>query len=165
MSNSGDHSASVKESLLAGNQLQRYVRSHSRNADEADEVYQEAIVRVLERARHDRILNPVAYAIRVARNLMISAGKNKVETDDELDFVSSTKFCPERTLSAQQKLAITERALAQMPPLRKKVFVMRRLHGQSREEISKALSLNVESVSKHITRAMADIQHYIDKHS
>lgn len=42
----------------------------------------------------------------------------------------------------------------QMSPLRRDVFIRRRLHGESRQLIAKNLGVSEEAVKKHISRAM-----------
>ena len=51
-----------------------------------------------------------------------------------------------------------------MPPLRRKVFEMRRIEDKSREEIAQELDLSVEAVKKHINRAMVEVTLCAEKH-
>ena len=50
-----------------------------------------------------------------------------------------------------------------MPVQRRRVFEMRRIEGQSRQAIASSLNISAEAVTKHISRAMADIQLHLDK--
>ncbi|MFP5304155.1 sigma-70 family RNA polymerase sigma factor, partial [Cobetia sp. SIMBA_158] len=59
---------------------------------------------------------------------------------------------------------LVKQALDELPPLRRKVFELRRLEGLSREEICLKLDMSQESVKKHITRAMTQITLHIEKH-
>jgi RNA polymerase sigma-70 factor (ECF subfamily) len=49
-----------------------------------------------------------------------------------------------------------------MPEQRRRAFELRRLHGESRKAIAEQLGISMETVTRHITRALADIQRYID---
>ena len=58
--------------------LQRYVRSLVRDADEADDIAQEACIRLLLAARGGNAPDaPAAWMNRVARNLVISGARHK----------------------------------------------------------------------------------------
>jgi RNA polymerase sigma-70 factor (ECF subfamily) len=70
---------------------------------------------------------------------------------------------PESKVITEQKLELVKQALDELPPLRRKVFELRRLEGLSREEISLKLDMSQESVKKHITRAMTQITLHVEK--
>ncbi|MBU3020671.1 RNA polymerase sigma factor [Aestuariibacter sp. A3R04] len=149
------------QKILIDNQQQLcgYVKRHALNPDDAIDVYQESIVRVLEQARKTELKNPLAYAIRVARNLLL---RNNQQEYDDLDSVECQRATPETQLHHVQRLKLVEEALQTMPELRRRVFTLRRINGKSVEEISNMLTMNEAAVSKHIVRAMADIQRYLD---
>mgnify|MGYP006168079189 FL=1 len=50
-----------------------------------------------------------------------------------------------------------------MPALRRQVFVLYRVEGKSRSHIATLLQISEEAVSKHVSRALADIQRQIDQ--
>jgi RNA polymerase sigma-70 factor (ECF subfamily) len=50
-----------------------------------------------------------------------------------------------------------------MPPLRRQVFVLLRMEGKSRSDIAALLQISEDAVSKHVSRALADIQRLIDQ--
>ncbi|QIL91643.1 RNA polymerase sigma factor [Microbulbifer harenosus] len=140
--------------------LKRFVQRHADNATDVADLYQESITRVLEQAREQRINNPVAYAIRIARNLIINRGP--VAHAEETEMVCPGPS-PEENTSRQQQLQEILTILETMPALRREVFIRRRLDGESREEIARALGISVEAVKKHISRALADIQRALDE--
>lgn len=142
-----------------GARLWKYVQAHAQGADHAADIYQESLVRVLERGRATVIRNPLAYALRVARNLIYAS---TTDAHEPLEDMSCSCSDPERALLAEQALRQIERVLEQMPDLRKQVFVMRRIQGMSRDEIALSLGLKEAAVAKHITRATTDIQRYLD---
>ena len=150
----------LHEQLTEGNHLARYLSRHASNADEAAEIYQESIVRVLEQAKQSAIRHPLAYVIRVARNLLI---KNSEISIDDVDEMQCNQPNPEETFSQQQRVELITQALNTMPSQRRRVFIMRRIDGESRQAIAAKLGLSIEAVSKHLSRAMADIQRQLDK--
>lgn len=149
----------VQQQLLAGSHLiQGYIYRHTRNPQEAADCYQEVIARVLEQARTSAINNPVAYAIRTARNLIINNPQVIHEDPELLEQVLCASLSPEERLNTEQRVAHILRILHAMPALRREVFIRRRVNGESRETIADALAISREAVKKHITRAMVDIQ-------
>ncbi|MCU4675179.1 sigma-70 family RNA polymerase sigma factor [Catenovulum sp. 2E275] len=140
-------------------QLTRYLNRHADNPDEAADIYQESVVRVLEQAKQTQINNPIAYVIQIAKSLLI---KNKIGVFEVLEDTECSQPSPEDTLASEQKMKLIEQSLLQMPTLRREVFTLRRIQGESRQQIALKLNLSEAAVSKHLTRAMADIQSHID---
>ena len=70
---------------------------------------------------------------------------------------------PELHLETQQRIELIAQVINAMPVQRRRVFEMRRIEGQSRQAIASSLNISAEAVTKHISRAMADIQLHLDK--
>lgn len=152
-----------RELVDGSSRIKRYLSRHAADATEVADFYQESIARVLERAREEPIRNPVAYAIRVARNLIINrpALRYVLRNEEERELVCP-RPSPEESASRGQRIAQLSRALESMPPLRRSVFIRRRLHGDSRETIARDLGISEEAVKKHISRALCDLQRLLD---
>ena len=60
-------------------------------------------------------------------------------------------------------MAIFETALLRLSPVRRDIFIRRHMDGQSRQDIAAALGMNVESVKKHLVRAMAELAGVMDE--
>ena len=156
----------VRQQLLTGSSaLQRYLNRHTADASDAADFYQESIARVMEQARERPIRNPIAYAIRIARNLMINHSRNEFTDSEVLDTLECPSPSPEDHASQAQNLQLLNDVLAALPPLRRAVLVRRRLQGESREQIAAALGISEEAVKKHITRALGDLQRALDTQS
>jgi len=150
----------VRRDLVEGSsRIKRYLSRHAADAGEAADFYQESIARVLEQARERPIHNPVAYAIRVARNLIINRPAPHYAEERELACPGPS---PEESASRAQRLALLTRALESMPPLRRSVFIRRRLQGDSRATIARDLGISEEAVKKHVSRALCDLQRLLD---
>ncbi|MEC7825117.1 MAG: sigma-70 family RNA polymerase sigma factor [Pseudomonadota bacterium] len=162
MSDVNVSSKDIHKQIIEGAQLNRYLNRHANSADEAADIYQESILRVLEQSRRHRIDNPLAYAIRVARNLLSARGHK--EDSDDIDSIACSRYAPADHVEHAQTCAQLSDVLENMPPLRKKVFILRRVEGESRQQIARQLDISVDAVSKHLSRAMADVQLYLDRH-
>lgn len=149
--------------LLAGHRrLLTYIRNRIRNPADAEDVYQETMVRMLERARSGGLQQPVPYALRVAHSVILD--RAAIPVSDLLDEdIACDQPGAEQRLSDRQRLAAFKRALDAMPPLRREVFTRKRIQGQSREEIAQALGMNEEAVKKHLTRALAQLARSLEE--
>ena len=152
------HEQKVGQVLAAQNRvLLAYVRRRSAATGDAEDVAQEAIARVLARARGTLIMDPLSYAMRAARNIIIDRGRRtaNVPIDDlnETEILIDNGATPFEALDMSERLKLCQMALDAMPPLRREVFVRRRAGEESYEAIARDLRLSVEAVQKHYSRA------------
>ena len=143
--------SSSLQTLINSKVLKQYLHRHSVNSEEAADLYQ---------SKATVIDNPLAYAFRVARNLL---SKRKLLDTDNVDEQQCYRQNPELHLETQQRIELIAQVINAMPVQRRRVFEMRRIEGQSRQAIASSLNISAEAVTKHISRAMADIQLHLDK--
>lgn len=149
----------VHQALKNADPLARYLQRNASSADAAD-IFQESVTRVLEQAKQRPILNPLAYAFTVARHMLM---RLKPAQAEEPDLQPCQSANPEEMASMQQTVDLLSQALAAMPTLRRQVFVLLRMEGKSRSDIAALLQISEDAVSKHISRALADIQRLLDQ--
>ncbi|MEE3623229.1 sigma-70 family RNA polymerase sigma factor [Nitrospirillum sp. BR 11752] len=143
--------------LLAGNRrLLAFIRNRIRNPAEADDIYQETMLRMLERVREGDVRQPVPYALRVAHSVILDRVDSPVQ-EPLADDLPCASPAPDQVVSGRQRLAALTAALRALPPQRREVVVRRRLKGQSRQEIARAMGISEETVKKHLTRALAQL--------
>lgn len=162
-------SAPLDERLTsATGPLKRYIQRIAPNSSDAADIYQESILRVIEQARTQPLRNPLAYAVRIARNLLLSTFKTQPLSLETLDDLHCPLPCPrpspEERTSQTQRAQLLQNFLATMPAQRREVLIRRRLQGESREQIAQIMSLSEAAVKKHMTRALADLQRFLDNH-
>lgn len=145
--------------------LKRYIQRIAPNSSDAADIYQESILRVIEQARSQPLRNPLAYAVRIARNLLINKPKLQALALDAVDGLLCPTPCPEERTSQAQRAQLLQDFLATMPAQRREVLIRRRLQGESREQIATAMGISDEAVKKHMTRALADLQRFLDTHN
>jgi RNA polymerase sigma factor (sigma-70 family) len=151
----------IHQELVNGaTRIQRFVKRFSLTPDDEADCIQESIVRVLEQSRKNQVRNPVAYAMSVAKNIVF---KKNIESDIKT-VCEEDRLAPslEDTLDYRQRIEHVNIALSRMPEMRRTVLIRRRFYGESRRQISEVLGISEEAVKKHITRAMADLQRYMD---
>ncbi|MBY9062034.1 sigma-70 family RNA polymerase sigma factor [Sphingomonas yunnanensis] len=157
MSDVGTVLAAAQPRLLA------YVRRRLRDPDQARDVVQETVVRVIEQEGRQRIEQPVAYAFRVADSVIYGQAQRAHTVHEPVDAELACDLpLPDELLDYRQRFARFERALAALPPLRRAVFVKRHIDGLSRSEIAGDLGLSLEAVKKHLVRAMVDLAGCVD---
>ncbi len=152
------HEQEVGRTLAAQNRvLLAYVRRRSATAGDAEDVAQEAIMRVLARARETLITDPLSYAMRAARNILVDHARRiahlQIVDLEEADLPVDSGATPLEALDMRERLQLCQRALEAMPPLRREVFVRRRAGEESYETIARDLRLSIEAVQKHYSRA------------
>lgn len=152
------HEQEVGRALATHNRaLLAYVRRRLAKAGDAEDVAQEAIMRVLTRARDTLIADPLAYAIRAARNILVDRARGTVHIQiddlDGTDIPIDREATPLEALDMSERLKLCQRVLEAMPPLRREVFVRRRAGEESYEAIARDLNLSVEAAQKHYSRA------------
>lgn len=129
------------------------------NRQVAEDVVHDAYVRVLERSSDTPIDQPRAFLYRTALNLVIDGHRRnavrQVEPlevlDDEERFSSQS---PHASLDHGQRLAMLERALAELPEACRDSFLLRKLEGLTHVQIAERLSISRSLVEKHIVNAM-----------
>lgn len=138
--------------------LLSYISRRRGDPSTSEDILQETLLTVIEQSRKQEISNPLAYAYRVADSLIFSQARRsrREEAIGEDDFECELPLADE-VLEHKQRAEIFEAVLRRLSPVRREVFIRRHLDGQSRQEIADAMRLNVESVKKHLVRAMADL--------
>lgn len=143
--------------------LRSYVRAHVANGADAEDIVQESLARTLRRAHETDIARPDYFAISVARNLIIDRHRADSQSCELDDMLPCPVPLPDQQLSDRQRLTRFHAALDAMTPLRRDIFIRRRIDGQSREAIARDLDMQPEAVKKHITRAMAHLALALDE--
>lgn len=150
----GETSSDVGDVLAASQpRLLAYVGRRVAVRADAEDIQQEVFARVLHRARQVGLINPLAYAFRVADNLIRDRARGRPATAEGMDELPCRQARPDEMVETRQSLAAYETALAEMSALRREVFLRRRLHDEAYEQIAEALGMSLEAVQKHYSRA------------
>ncbi len=127
----------------------------------SEDIVQEAYLRLLvfEAKPDNTVTNARALLRRISLNLVRDHFR-RVQRVPVVE-LSDTMACPLPTVDQQierrQLIALVADILKKMPPLRREVFIRRRVHGQSPGEVGSDLSLSPSAVSHHMARAMVDL--------
>lgn len=142
--------------------LLAYVRRRVSSGADAEDVAQEAVMRVLARARETLILDPMSYVRRAARNILTDRARRDeglgLDDVDEAELPVDSAATPFQALEMSERLESYRRALEEMSPLRREVFLRRRTDEQSYDSIARDLRISVAAVQKHYSRAARDLR-------
>ncbi len=72
-----------------------------------------------------------------------------------------TEVSPEERLETKQAFTALDEALQSLSPRCREMFILRRVHGLSNAEIARQHGISVNTVEKHIARALRHCQSYL----
>jgi RNA polymerase sigma factor (sigma-70 family) len=142
--------------------LMKVCRRRGRSQEEAEDLIQEAFLRLHEYCRKSEVRDEEAFLARTVSNLaineyrrerIVSFARETVEELEQSMGLSDSSPGPERICAAQQRLDEITRILGAVSERTCQIFLAQRA-GYSYEEIAADLGITPRTVQKHIARAM-----------
>lgn len=139
--------------------LRRFIRSRVGSKEDAEDVIQEAYLRVLRYSVEREVENQESLLFSAAKNLAVDSirrrrARDRTVTDYAvLETDSQSWPAPDEELSTQQRLHTVERAVSLLPERCREVFLMHRLDALTYSQIAARCAISVSAVEKHIARA------------
>ncbi|MBB5020375.1 RNA polymerase sigma-70 factor (ECF subfamily) [Chitinivorax tropicus] len=141
------------------------------NAAQAEEVMQEAFLRLLDVAIGKQVDCLQAYCCQVVRNLSLDnmrrlqvEGQYRVYTDDgELPQTDGGEN-PQRLLQQRQLLQAIDAAMETLPERTRRAFELYRIHGMTQRDIAKELSCSATLVNfmlRDVGQALAGCREHL----
>jgi RNA polymerase sigma factor (sigma-70 family) len=138
--------------------LVRFIVSRLRCRATAEDLVQEAYIRLLEVSRPLR--SPRAFLFRTVANLALNHRRDEsrraelrrdvLEPHAEVADLST----PEHTAVAVGELGVLAEAFAALPPRTREVFMLNRFEGLNQREVAERLGISLTVVEKHMSRAV-----------
>lgn len=136
----------------------------------AEDIAQEAFLRLLQHPDLASIENPRAYLFKTAANL----SKNLYEYDQvrhryhndqaiDADSMPSLSSGPDTTLAAQQQLEYFVAILGQLPEIYQHAFVLHKFDALSYPQVGEALGISAKSAQRYILKAWQHLLLNLDK--
>ncbi len=138
--------------------LRAFVARRIADPAEVDDLVQEACARLLASARERTVDEPQAYLFRIAANLIADRHRRMlpmVPVTAEID--PPVRAAQEDRRRVADLQAALERALDELSPRCREVFVMRRFDERGTGEIARELGISPRMVQKHLTHAVAHL--------
>lgn len=166
---SGDRARLVRSLFRQNNrQLLGFLFARLGSEADAQEVAQEAFVRILELDRPDTIGFLRAYLFRTAANLAADRLRHRAvcqrsEADETFLFEQLlTSPSPERATLGEQQLQVVKTALSRLPAKCCKVCVLHFFEEYTVNQIARELHLSERMVRYYIARGLAQCTNYLD---
>jgi RNA polymerase sigma-70 factor (ECF subfamily) len=144
--------------------VRRWLYRRFGDADLAEDLVQDACLRVWEYSEHEAIDHVRALLFRTAANLAANefrsrkrkrdAGLMSDHDDANLSLIASDAPSPERILAGREEADRSYRIILALPLVQRRAFVMSRFEGRSYREIASALDVSVSSVEKYIMSSL-----------
>lgn len=140
--------------------LIRFLIVRLKSAFAAQDLAQELYLRVCGLDESFAVRNGRAYLFRMASNLAIDHLRREArqaELRDELQTFLGDEAevaTPEEALISRNELERLERAMAELPPLSRRIFYLSRFEQKSQREIAALVGLSPTAVFKHLRRVI-----------
>jgi RNA polymerase sigma factor (sigma-70 family) len=143
-------------------ELVAYLRRLCGDAGMAEDLAQEAGMRLISQSRREAIAKPRAFLFHVATNLARDQLRRRVVSDSyaiDNDYDEAGSHAPgaDHIASVQEDVARVSAALNTLTPRARDVLVLARIHGHTQKEIAEKLKLQPKTVENHLTRALAQL--------
>jgi RNA polymerase sigma factor (sigma-70 family) len=149
--------------------LKRFLRHRGRSDEDADDLIQEAFLRLEIYSREHEVLEPEGFLVRAVANLSVDKYRHdgvleviEKPVEDLEIFDSSPR--PDEVCAARERLDRLMAGLEQLSPKTREVLIARRYEGLSCPEIAKRLGITVSAVEKRLARAMLHLVDWMDGH-
>jgi RNA polymerase sigma-70 factor (ECF subfamily) len=151
--------------------LKRFIGRYLNNAQDIEDVSQEAFLRAFKAEKTTKVLQPKSFLFRIAKNVAISQLRSKsrqitdyIEDQPSADVLLS-EWSTEDEVMAQQKLGIHCEAVAALPPKCRRVYLMRKVYGMPHKEIAERLGIATSTVEKHLLKGVEACDRFIRERS
>ncbi len=141
--------------------LVRYLSVRLHSIADAEEVAQEAYVRMLKLDEPDTISHLQAYLFKIASNIAVDRMRKHGRRPQHLslDGVSAGVPAPasqvDRIVNAQQQLMLITEIVKELPPKCRKAFLLYKFRCRSYAEIAETMNLTESMIRKYVLRAVA----------
>ncbi|MGH8240360.1 MAG: RNA polymerase sigma factor [Steroidobacteraceae bacterium] len=145
--------------------LQRFLRARLQSPQEAEEVAQEAYVRLLGLSDLSTLNFLHALLYRTAANLATDRLRQRTRRqriDGLVFFEAEQTRSPEYESAAEQELALVCRMLEELPEACRRAFVLVNFEELSIDEAAQRLGLHPRRVRRFIARAIEHCQRVVD---
>ena len=149
--------------------LKNFLRRYYKRAEDIDDAAQETFLRAFAAEARKDIEAPKEYLFQIAKHFALSdiTKKANATTDYLEDFDASpvlhdeAQIAADEQMASREKLAMLVRAVAELPPQCRQVFILRKFDGLKVKDIAKRMNLSVSSVEKHIASGAVKCADYL----
>ena len=147
--------------------LHRYLGRLTSGAEDIEDLVQETYIRIYALPDYDQVASPKALLFRIAHNLAVErARRHKAQATDtmaDLETLSvySNEAPPDEQTDARRRFESFCAAVERLPPLCRRVFVLRKVHKLSHAEIAEVLGVSPSTIEKHVAKGLVRCRDYL----
>lgn len=136
--------------------------------DEADELVQEAFLKLERYEREHDVRSKEAFVVTAVLNMAIDRARRIARRNTEsmpaaeLDLLPSHHVAPDEELESRNRLSHLEAGLATLPDKTRRILFARRLDGLGFKDIAAQEGLSVSAVEKQVARATLILLKWMD---
>jgi len=135
--------------------------------EEIEDIVQETFVQSYAASRQQKIANPEAFMMKVAKNIALgylrradrkNCSIEEIEEEFLLDLDTTALKC-----QSQERFLSFCNAVATLPVSCRRVFILKKVYGLSVEEIGDLLGISKSTIEKHVGKGMAMVIEYMSE--
>lgn len=131
----------------------------------AEEFLQEVFVKVWDKRNNIDVEKSFrSYLFRISENMVFDffrkAARDKKLQDHLISVATEYYSHIEESLCINEDMAILSKAIDQLPPKRRHIFMLCKIEGKSYEEVSKELGISVSTINDHIVKASRSVKEH-----
>lgn len=165
-------SSILKDFLQHEQALKRYLARFFSRPQDIDDITQETFLKAFASEAKTEVRSPKSFLFKVAKHTALNeiAKKSNNTTDFIEDSGGSDVLLDgdcvnaEQEIDSKQKLIVFSKAVANLPPSCRRVFIMRKIDGLKVKEIARELDISVSGVEKHIATGLVKCSQYFRNH-
>jgi RNA polymerase sigma factor (sigma-70 family) len=137
-----------------------------RTTHDADDLVQEAWVRLACYERGQPVLEPEAFLMRTALNLSIDTHRARVTRGEEvlLDEVVLVDTTPgaDAVLLGRERMARFGQCVRRLNEKTRNIFLAHRIDGMTYQEIAQRHQMSISTVEKHVAKALLQVTGWME---
>jgi RNA polymerase sigma factor (sigma-70 family) len=147
--------------------LRSLLRRQGRSREDADDLIQEAFLRLHVYCQDEKVQKQDALLTRIVLNLSVDLHRRErrdlycEETVESLPLID-LKATPDEELAASQRLIEVGAVLDRVGSRTREIFLMHRLEGCSCSQIATRFGISVSAVEKHIAKAVLALMDVVE---
>jgi RNA polymerase sigma-70 factor (ECF subfamily) len=156
----------TKDWLTVFARIKAALMRRGRSVHDADDLVQEAWVRMACYERDHVVEQPDAFLMRTALNLSIDAHRTRTGHGEEVDLeeVVLLDLSPdtETVVLAKERMARLSECLGRLSPKTRDIFLAHRIDALTYQQIAHRHGLSVSTVEKHIAKATLQLTTWME---
>ena len=147
--------------------LRSLLRRQGRSREDADDLIQEAFLRLHVYCQDEKVQKQDALLTRIVLNLSVDLHRrerNDLYSDEAVESLPliDLKATPDEELAASQRLMKVEAVLDKLASRTREIFLMHRVEGCGCSQIAARFGVSVSAVEKHIAKAVLALMDVVD---